>query len=53
MNVLHILNVADWALMGAGIAATLMMIVIGGHEDDPRTEKKSSRQARRPSKSRD
>ncbi|MGZ3272291.1 MAG: hypothetical protein ACXU82_01070 [Caulobacteraceae bacterium] len=50
MNVLHILNVADWALMAAGLAATLLMILVGGHDDGPRNEKKADRQVRRPSK---
>ncbi len=29
MNVLHILNVADWALIGAGLAAALLMMIVG------------------------
>jgi len=50
MNALHILNVADWALISAGIAGTLLMILIGGHEDGSRSDKKPDSQVRRPSK---
>ena len=53
MNFIHILNVADLALIAAGLAATLMMMLIGGHESGSRDDRKSDRQMRRPSKSRD
>jgi hypothetical protein len=39
MNILHILNVADWALMGAGVAAALVMMVVGA-EGEPRGPRK-------------
>lgn len=32
MNVIHILNIADWALMAAGVAVALVMMVVGAGE---------------------
>jgi hypothetical protein len=29
MSIIHILNIADWALIGAGLAAALVMMVVG------------------------
>jgi hypothetical protein len=46
MNVIHILNVADWALIGAGLAATILMIIIGA-DGDPRPARKAPREGRR------
>lgn len=40
MNILHILNVADWALMGAGVAAALLMMVVGA-DGEPRPARKT------------
>ena len=37
MNIVHILNIADWALMGAGVAAALVMMVVGAGAE-PRSE---------------
>ena len=45
-NLLHLLNIADWALMAAGVAATVLMMVVGA-DGDPRPERKSTRQRRR------
>jgi len=33
MNILHILNVADYAFMAAGVAVALLIMVIGGSEE--------------------
>jgi len=40
MNILHLLNVADWALMGAGVAAALLMMVVGA-DGEPRAARKA------------
>jgi hypothetical protein len=45
-NILHLLNVADWALMAAGLAATLLMMVVGA-DGDPGPERKPVRPRRR------
>jgi hypothetical protein len=29
MSIFHILNIADWALIGAGMAASLLMMIVG------------------------
>jgi hypothetical protein len=46
MNVIHILNVADWALMGAGVAVTLLMMIVGA-DGEPRQARKAPRERRR------
>ncbi len=46
MNILHILNVADWALMGAGVAAALLMMVVGA-DGEPRGSRKADPRGRR------
>ena len=51
MNVLHILNIADWALMSAGVAAALLMIIVGAGSEPPpenRTAASPDRRPRRP-----
>ena len=46
MNVLHILNVADLALIGAGVAATLLMMIVGA-DGEPRPARKAPKERRR------
>ncbi len=53
MSFIHILNVADIALITAGLFATVAMMLIGGHGGGPRDEDKSAGDVKRPAKSRD
>ena len=45
MSIIHILNAADWALMGAGVAVTLLMMIVGA-DGDPRPSRKVTREQR-------
>lgn len=40
MNVIHILNIADWALMAAGLGAALLMMIVGA-DGEPRSGRKA------------
>ena len=44
-EIFYILNIADWALMAAGVAAALFMMLINA--DEPRSARKDSQQRRR------
>ena len=34
MSVLHILNIADWAMIGAGVGISLLMMLVGSPDDE-------------------
>jgi hypothetical protein len=38
MNVLHMLNVADFAFMAVGVAVALLLIVVGGSDNKRRSD---------------
>jgi hypothetical protein len=46
MNILHILNVADWFLMAIGVAAALLMMLIGA-DGEPRPAHRGRARERR------
>jgi hypothetical protein len=39
MRIIHMLNVADVFFMGMGLAAALLMIVVGTHGDEPKSDR--------------
>jgi hypothetical protein len=39
MGVFHILNIADWALIAAGIAVALLLMIVGA-DGEPRSGRK-------------
>jgi hypothetical protein len=45
-NILHLLNVADLALIAAGVGATLLMMIVG-IDDDAQAERREPRERRR------
>jgi hypothetical protein len=48
MSILHILNVADWALIAAGVAVALLLMIIGSDADpSPARKAGRSREGRR------
>ena len=46
--ILHILNVADWALIATGVAITLLMMAIGNEPEQDSSRKAGRSQDRRP-----
>lgn len=42
MNIIHALNVADFAFMAAGVGAAVLMIIVGG-QDERRHNEEASR----------
>lgn len=46
MHILRLLNIADLAFMCAGVAITLLMIVMGGVEERRKAERSSASTAR-------
>lgn len=42
-HILHILNVADFCFIAAGIGAALLMILAGGHGDEGADSAKAAR----------
>jgi hypothetical protein len=46
MSVIHILNIADWALVAAGLAAALLMMIIGA-DGEPHSTRKGPKERRR------
>lgn len=41
MSILHLLNIADYAFMAAGVAVALLMISMGNSEERRKTDRMS------------
>ena len=42
MSILHLLNIADYFFMAAGVGIALLMIAMGGNEERRKTDRDSA-----------